>query len=173
MEIYDVAIIPIHGGSIRVFAKKKDDIRQIQGSVKEILEYEKQKGFYSEEKYLEDEKEIEKLKKDLIDKLNYFKNKGYKLAGYGASARGTILLNICNIDNKYLDYIVDNSIEKQGRYVPGVNIKIVPASYLKENTPNKILLVAYTYAKEIMKDEEWFTKQGGEFILPNIDIFDK
>ncbi|MEK6875328.1 MAG: sugar nucleotide-binding protein [Nanoarchaeota archaeon] len=172
MELYNVEKIPIHGGSIRFFSKKKINPLKIEDSVKETIDYEEKNGFLSEEKYIEFSKKIELLKEKLITKLQKIKDAGGRIAGYGASARGTILLNTCNINENYLDYVVDNSTEKQGRYIPGVNIKIVPASHLKENPPNNIFIIAYTYAKEIMKDEEWFIEKGGEFILPNIDIFD-
>lgn len=172
LEIYDVERLPIHGGSIRFYAKKKTNSLKIKDSVREVLKYEKEGGFISSERYINFAQKIDSLKKELIDKIKNEKEKGNKIAGYGASARGTILLNICNLNDNYLEYVVDNSSEKQGRYIPGVNLKIVPASYLREKIPDKVLVLAYTYAKEIMRDENWFVKQGGEFILPNIDVFD-
>ncbi len=173
MELYDIEKIPLHGGSIRFFAKKKANPEKIKDSVREVLQYEREKGFDKPEIYLNFATKVKSLKEDIINNLKNLKNQGKRIVGYGAAARGTILLNICGIDDKYLDYVVDNSKEKQDRYIPGVNLKISSASRLKESPPDYIFIVAYTYAKEIMEMESWFAEKGGKFILPNVDIFDK
>jgi len=99
--------------------------------------------------------------------LKLLKNKNKKIAGYGASGRGTIITNYCGLDNELLDYVIDDAPAKQGAYMPGVHLPIESSSQLSgKNRPDYILLFAWSFANEILKKNTHYVKSGGKFIVP-------
>ena len=165
MEIIDVERIPIHSGSIRVCAMNKDK-EKIKDIVKELLELENDRGLHEKESYTKFSEEVKKKRKELITLLRRLKEQGKKIIGYGAAGRGTILLNYCKIDASILDYIVDISPERAGRFMPGMHIPIVTPNKIKEIKPDYALILAWSYTKEIMNKEKEFIEKGGKFIIP-------
>ena len=112
LEIYDVEKKNVHGGTIRVYVSKKGNFK-IKKSVEKIKIIEKKYGMSRIRTYKIFTKKVESLRKDLLKKINELK-KNNKLFGYGAPAKGNVLLNYCKIDNKVLDFITDTTILKQG-----------------------------------------------------------
>ena len=111
-------------------------------------------------------KKVESLRKDLLKKINELK-KNNKLFGYGAPAKGNVLLNYCKIDNNILDFITDTTKMKQGKYTPGSKIKITsPKIISKKGTRCVALLLAWNYKLAIIKKERNFLKRGGKFLIP-------
>jgi ABC-type Fe3+-hydroxamate transport system substrate-binding protein len=110
-------------------------------------------------------KNIEKLKKDIVSLLKKIKKEGKNIVGYSAPAKGVILLNHFAI-GKYLDFIVDNSKAKQGLYVPGTDMKVFPVEKIMESKPDYVFIFAWNIADEIMQQLHEYKKQGGKFIIP-------
>jgi hypothetical protein len=98
--------------------------------------------------------------------LKALKNEGAKIAGYGAPAKGNILLNYCKIGTDILDYVTDTTPFKQGRYTPGMHIPVFPESHFHEFPPDYALLLAWNYAGSILQKESEYRRNGGKFILP-------
>jgi SAM-dependent methyltransferase len=164
LYIEDFNEIPIHGGSIRVTVK--NGLTDHSDYVKKILEEENAKGYTNEGQALISFSEksmshIESLK-TLLENLKSNKS---KIIGYGASGRGNVMLNLCNIDSTFLDYVVDESVERIGRYVPKQNIPIVDYEFLEndDSQPEYILIIAWNYAKTIM---EKLQGKNYKFIIP-------
>jgi hypothetical protein len=90
--------------------------------------------------------------------------------GYGAAGRGNTLLNFCRIDSSSLEYIVDESPERQRYYTPGTYIRIVEPAVFRANYPDYALMLAWSYKEQILEKEKEFIKRGGKFIMPFPEI---
>ncbi len=159
----DIQRIPVHGGSVRVFVSKKP-IKQDK-EIKRLLEVEKKKGILNAETYLKFRRKVDKVRHELVQLLWDLRLKKKKIVGYGASAKGNIILNYCRIGPETLDYIVDSIPYKQGKYTPGMHILIYPEEKLLEDQPDYTLLLAWNFADEIIKKQKEYSKRGGKFIL--------
>lgn len=165
LEIFDVKKNLIHSGSIRVYAKLKNNTKyKIKKSVLKFLSSEdkfislKSLNIFSRKVY----EHKNKLKEIILN----IKSNGNRIVGYGASGRGNTLLNFLELDNKILDYIVDESPERQNKFTPGTHIPIVSPKFFRNDDVKYALLLAWNYQKEIGKKEEKFIKMGGKFIIP-------
>ncbi len=98
--------------------------------------------------------------------MTQLKKENKLLFGYGASAKGNVLLNYCNIDNHILEYIVDTTPLKQGKYTPGTHIPVFSPEKIVHNTENIALLLAWNYKSEILEKEKKFREKGGKFLIP-------
>ena len=171
LKIFGVELIPIHGISLRVYAGRN---YKAAGSVRALLKKEKELGLDKTKTYLDFAKRVVKNRDRLRSQLKALRRgsgQAKKIVGYGAPAKGNILLNYCGIDNKILDFIVEDSPLKQGLYTPGTHIKIYPAERLKDNPPDYILLLAWNYADAIIKKEAALLKRGVKFINPYEPLF--
>lgn len=167
MKIIDIIHTDTHGGGIMVFASHTSSSVPVSKMVEKLLTEEKNQGLHRLSTYRRFALKPPRVKKELVKILKDLKRKGGTIVGYGASAKGTTLLQYCNIGTNLIDYVTDNAPSKQGKYTPGTHIPIVPPSRLKENPPDYIVILAWNYAPHIMNvQEQWFSKQGGKFIIP-------
>jgi methylation protein EvaC len=175
MEVFDVKKIPIHGGSLRVYAKNKGVKKYpVSKKIAEILREEKNMGLYEFTGLLRFAEKIKKHRDSLVSVLDKIKSQGASICAYGASGRSVTLTNYCGIGKNYLEYIVDASPERFGRIMPGTHVKIVSPDYFKNNPADVLLITAWTYEKEIMAKEKWFLKRGKIIIpLPRIKVLGK
>jgi hypothetical protein len=107
------------------------------------------------------------LRDDLVTLLRGLRAQGKSLAAYGASAKGSTLLNFCGIGRDLIDFVVDRSSAKQGRFTPGTHIPIVPPSALMERRPDYVLLLTWNFADEILSQQAAYRQGGGKFIIPH------
>jgi SAM-dependent methyltransferase len=163
MYLFDVKRIPVHGGSIRIFFSKKP--RKASANVTKLLKLEKKEEVLNPETYLKFRRRVDRVRHELVQLLWKLKLKNKKVIGYGASAKGNVMLNYCRIGPETLDYIVDSIPYKQGKYTPGTHIPIYPEKKLLEDQPDYVLLLAWNFADEIIKKQEAFRKKGGKFIV--------
>lgn len=164
LVVTDVEHIPIHGGSLRVFASRTGE--DVKPAVAQMLDSELQLRMDSVEFYNKFGMAVSVLKRNLIDLLRSLKMKGSRLAAYGASAKGTTLLNYCGIGSDILDFVVDRSTAKQGMCTPGTHLEILPPSALLERMPDYTLLLTWNFAEEIMGQQKDYLSRGGHFIVP-------
>jgi len=165
LEIIKVQKLPIHGGSLRVFASQSGQFA-VDPSVTEILEQEADEGVKTAAYYTDFAKSVVILKEELVKLLADLKNKGASIAAYGASAKGSTLLNFCGVGLETLDFVADRSTYKQGRYTPGTHLPIVSSKALLEKQPDYALLLTWNFADEILRQQEEYRKRGGKFIIP-------
>ena len=166
LEIFNVEKQKVHGGTIRVYVSKKNNFRK-NNSVENIKIIEKKYGITKITTYRDFSKKIYNLKNILRKKILILKNNNKIIFGYGASAKGNVLLNFCEIDNNILDFVTDTTKIKQGKFTPGTKIKIINP----KNRPNKssemiALLLAWNYKTAIIKNEKKFLRNGGKFLIP-------
>lgn len=165
LVMVDIQKLEIHGGSLRIYVGH-DHVYTETAKVNTMLTIEDGYNLYDLKTFKSFMFQINELKNKLVSKLIALKSSGYKIAAYGASAKGTTLLNYFNIDNALLDFVVDKSTVKIGKYTPGTYLKIYAPSALIDKKVDYALLLAWNFAKEIMIEQEFFIDQGGEFILP-------
>ena len=149
LKIFKVEKINTHGGSIRVYVSKDKEIL-VDESVKITLQEEEEFGLRDISTYIEFGKKIESLKKEVVKNIGILKKNYSSIVGYGAPAKATTALNFFNI-SKEIDYIVEDNKLKQGKYVPGVNIKITSKKEVK-NKHKAILVLAWNFFDEIKKN---------------------
>jgi len=148
-----------HGGSMRYVIARKNK-RNVDSNVKKLLKKEKKNNVNSYKGCIKFKKKCEISKKKIIDKLKKLKKRGKKIAGYAATSKSTTILNYCNIDKKFINYICDTTPEKIGKFSPGMHIPIVSMDYFKKNQPDVAFLFAWNHKKEILKKEKQFSKKG-------------
>lgn len=157
-------MVDVHGGSMRVYATKGNYTRD--EAVAAFIISEKQQGMRDPETFFRFQKAVDTARHDLTQLLYSLRFMDMSLAGYGASAKGNILLNYCRIGTETLPYIVDSIPHKQGKYTPGMHIPIFPEEELLKRQPDVTLLLAWNFADEIVKKQFEYRARGGKFVKP-------
>lgn len=165
LEIIRVARLPIHGGSLRLFAGHSGK-HPVEASVTKLLAEEKRKGVASLAGYEGFASQVHAVKKELVELLARLKNQGKSVAAYGASAKGSTLLNFFGVGAGDLDFVVDRSTYKQGRLTPGTHLPILPPEELLKRQPDYTLLLTWNFADEILAQQKAYREAGGKFIVP-------
>jgi SAM-dependent methyltransferase len=167
MEVFDVKRVTTHSGSIRVYSQKRGSGRQpVSSDVGELLALEEKEGIYEFETFVEFSKGVHQRRHQLIELVRNLRAEGKRIVGYGASGRATVHMNFCNFGTDDVEYVVDASHEREGRYIPGVHVPIVNPRVLETDRPDYALVFAYNYMDEIVKKETAFLSRGGKFIVP-------
>jgi SAM-dependent methyltransferase len=161
LTIFDVERLPIHGGSLRIFAGREER----RESVLRLLEEERAWGVATADAYLDFGARVRALCATLRTKLAELKRDGARIAAYGASAKGTTLLSFSGVGSE-LDFVADRSTAKQGKLTPGTRLPIVPPEELVARMPDYVLLLAWNFAPEIMRQQDEYRRRGGKFIVP-------
>jgi SAM-dependent methyltransferase len=163
LTIVDVEEIPLHGGSLQVHAALSGEP---SARVRRLADNEKRAGVGSREFYRDFGDKVRRLREDLRAVLGDLKSAGNRIAAYGASAKGSTLLNYCSIGRETLDFVADRSTVKQGLYTPGTHLRIVPPEALVAERPDQVLLLTWNFADEILAQQADYRNQGGRFIIP-------
>ncbi len=166
LELFHLEQLDVHGGSLRTFARKGTQGGPVSPAVSELLLSEAERGLFCASTYNAFRERVRRIKAELLALLSELKQEGKRIVGYGASARGNTLLNYYGISTHFLDYIVDRNSLKHGLYSPGMHIPVVPVERLVEDRPDYVLLLAWNFADEIIRQQEAYRRLGGRFIAP-------
>ena len=171
-NIFDVEEIATHGGSIRVYVNED---KSPNDNVKKLLQREIDFGLNKIDTYYNFFNIINERKKNLLDVLQKLNSDGKKIIGYGAPAKATTLLNFFNIDNTMLEYVIDDNKLKQGKIIPNVNIKIISKEDGNSMKPDYVVILAWNFYREIIKNNMELLNNGVTFIVPTqkIKMIDK
>jgi SAM-dependent methyltransferase len=165
--IHDVHRLPhIHGGSMRIFLRRKDQGLKPKPIVREMLEEEAQAGMLDIATYKALVERVEAIGSELRSMLSEMKKKGLKIAGYGASARGNTLITYYGIGTQFLDFLVDKNTLKHGLYSPNTRIPIRPVEAIKTEKPDILFMLAWNFFDEIKEQQAEFLARGGKFLVP-------
>lgn len=165
LEIFNIEKIAIHGGTLRLFVGHFGS-NIVQPIIDDMIQKEESLKLYSVDTFINFMRKINNLKNNLINLLKNIKKEGGKIAAYGASAKGTTLLNYFGINKNYLDFVVDRSSVKHGLFTPGTNLEIkTPDAFIAEKVSHALLLV-WNFADEIIEQQQEFINSNGKFIFP-------
>jgi predicted TPR repeat methyltransferase len=165
LAVEHVERIPIHGGSLRYFARSVASARPDE-SVTGLMAEEEEWGVQAPEAYLEFARRTMEMKERFRGLLTKLREDGASVAAYGAAAKGSTLLNTFDVGTELLDYVVDASPHKQGLHMPGNGLPIVAPSRLLEDRPDYVVLLAWNFADEILAQQREYQDGGGRFIVP-------
>ena len=167
LKIFDVEEVKTHGGSLRIYAAHEEDAeKQISQKVLDLKEKELQLNFEELHGYTQFSISVQQLKSDLLNFFLDCKKKGKSIVGYGAPAKGNTLLNFCGIRSQFLDFTVDRSPHKQGRFLPGTHIPIYPVDAIAQAKPDYLLILPWNLKEEIANQMAFIREWGGKFVVP-------
>ena len=167
LKIFDVEQVQTHGGSLRIFCcHDEDNTQEISPRVNEIKQLELHSGLDQLDTYLDFTDKVEHTRQSLLDFIIKAKEQNKSIVGYGAPAKGNTLLNYCNIKTDFIDYTVDRSPHKQGKFLPGTHIPVYPVERINETKPDYILILPWNLRDEIAQQLEYTNEWGCKLVLP-------
>jgi hypothetical protein len=167
LMLFDVEELPTHGGSLRIFAQHRAGGRQrISKRVEELRKREIKAGYAGLAGYLAFEERAVQTREKLIEFLVTAKQAGKRVVGYGAPAKGNTLLNYCGITRDLVEYTVDRSPHKQGRFLPGTHIPIHEPERINATKPDYILILPWNLKDEIISQLSFARSWGAQFVVP-------
>jgi dTDP-4-dehydrorhamnose reductase len=165
MQVFDVEKYDIHGGSLRVFIANEGS-HDVSDAVDHFFKAEKKGGYHRFVRYESWSEDIDELIGELTQQLGQLKEHGSSIAAFGAAAKGNTLLNACRLNTGIIDYIIDDTPEKIGKFSPGTGIPIVDRSRLLEDAPDYLVILAWNFADEIIESLADYRRGGGKFLIP-------
>lgn len=173
LELFDVEELPTHGGSLRIYAKHKEDAaKDISARVARLRQKELNAGYTDISFYGQFKNRVSVIKNDILKFLKSVKASNKTIVGYGAPAKGNTLLNYCGIGKDVIPYTVDKNPYKQGRFLPGSHIPVESFDKIKETKPDYVLILPWNIKDEIIEQMSFIRSWGGKFVtfIPRIDI---
>lgn len=171
MKVFRVEEYEVHGGSLRIYASPY--FYKIDPSVTEFEAREESQGFHSIARYQKFSSEVNQLKENVVMLMDYARESGKTVVGYGASAKGISLINFCGLTGKDISCIVDDTPAKQGKWVPRAGIPIVTRKGFETcMRPDYIFILSWNFAKEMMENTELYRQRGSKYIvaIPQVRI---
>ena len=167
LTIFDVEELSTHGGSLRIYAKHREDSsKSVLPAVTALLKKELEAGMLEMSYYTTFEKNVRQTKMKILEFLIEAKSNGKTIAGYGAPGKGNTLLNYCGVRTDFIDYTVDRNPNKQGNFLPGTLIPIYEPSKIRETKPDFVFILPWNLKEEIMESMSFIHEWGGKFVIP-------
>jgi hypothetical protein len=167
LTLFDVEELGTHGGSLRVYARHAEDAaKPVTPRVTALARRETEAGLSGRAYYTSFAERVQETKRALLEFLITAKRAGKTIVGYGAPGKGNTLLNYCGIRTDFLDYTVDRSPYKQGKFLPGTRIPIHPPERLRETQPDYVLILPWNLKDEILEQLAYVREWGGRFVVP-------
>ena len=167
LRVFDVELVDTHGGSLRVFAERKDSPReQVKTSiVKELLAEEESKGYLSDEAYIGFQAAAETAKNDLLKFLITAKDEGKSVCAFGAAAKGNTFINFAGIRPDLISVVADSNPAKQGKFMPGSRIPIVSEEVLASFKPDYVVILPWNLKEEIGSRLHYMREWDCKFVV--------
>jgi SAM-dependent methyltransferase len=172
LQVFDVEELQTHGGSLRVHAQRSGGPRSPTAAVASLLARETAAGLTTSEAYTGLQQRATRIKNDLVVFLMERARLGETVAAYGAAAKGNTLLNYAGIRGDLLPYVVDRNPAKQGKFLPGSRIPILPTAVLTERRPDYLLILPWNIAAEVKQQNSGLAEQGTKFVtaVPSLEV---
>ena len=167
LKVFDVEELSTHGGSLRVYACRVENHgRAIQPKVHEVIEEERKAGLAAIAGYKHFSLQVKETKFALLEFLLDAARRGKTVAGYGAPGKSATLLHFCGIGKDLIEYTVDRSPYKQGRFLPGTHIPIYHPDRIRETKPDFVVILPWNLKDEIIEQLKFIRQWGGQFVVP-------
>jgi SAM-dependent methyltransferase len=167
LKVFDVEELPTHGGSLRVYACRAEaQTHRVESRVRELIEQEESAGLATIEGYAGFAAQVKETKWALVNFLLAAAQQGKTVAGYGAPGKSATLLHYCGIGSDLIEYTVDRSPHKQGRFLPGNHIPIYHPDRIRETKPNYVIILPWNLKDEITEQLHFIREWGGRFVVP-------
>lgn len=167
LGLFDVEELPTHGGSLRIYARHGEKAAaSVTERLLKLRSAEREAGLEQIETYTGFGECVKETKRKLLEFLISAKRQGKSVVGYGAPAKGNTLLNYCGVRGDFLDYTVDLSPHKQGKFLPGTRISIHAPEKIRETRPDYVLILPWNIKEEIMGQMAHIREWGGRFVVP-------
>jgi hypothetical protein len=167
LPIFDVEELPTHGGSLRIYAgHAEDESKRVTSRLLGLRAREAEAGVDTLAYYAGFESRVRETKRKLLAFLIQAKNEGKRVVGYGAPGKGNTLLNYCGVRGDFLDFTVDRSPHKHGKFLPGTHIPILSPEKLWDARPDYVLILPWNLKSEIMEQLAGIREWGGRFVVP-------
>lgn len=160
LRAIDVEILPTQGRSLRVMVARDDDEAKVRPSVDALLQREKKAGFALAESYQSAGDKVRHFQQRLRQWIKHQGERGKKVVGLGAPARGVVILNYCSLGPREIAYVTDDTPLKQGRVVPGVHIPVFEWDHLKREPAGAFLLLSWNYREEVLRKLKAYGSRG-------------
>jgi SAM-dependent methyltransferase len=171
LRIWRVEELPTHGGSLRVYGCHNNHYRETQKSLAQLLKEEVEKGLQNIKTYLEFQERANKIKDELLTFLLNQKQIGKKVVAYGAAAKGNTLLNYAGVKGDLISFVCDASVFKQGKFMPGSHIPILPKSEMAKHSIDIVLILPWNIAKEVQQQNAELRQKGVRFVTAVPKLF--
>ena len=167
LKVFDVEELSTHGGSLRVHACRVEaQTHNVAASVSDLIAEEERAGLASVDGYKNFAFQVKQTKWALVEFLLTAARQGKRVAGYGAPGKSATLLNYCGIGKDLIEYTVDRSPHKQGRFLPGSRIPIYHPDRIRESKPDYVVILPWNLKVEIMEQLQFIREWGGRFVVP-------
>lgn len=165
LKLYDAEKLPTHGGSLRIYATHSQNSIEISQNIQQLLEEEQTFGLFDMEIYKGFQEKANKVKYDLLAFLLQAKKENKKVVAYGAAAKGNTLLNYAGVKNDLIEFVVDKSPYKQGKYLPASHIPILSEEKISETKPEYILILPWNIKDEVIEQLEYTKEWNGKLLV--------
>jgi len=172
LRVWHIEEIDTHGGSLRVYGCHAEDERENMSSVTSMLAEESERGLQLLSTYQNFQAKANKVKDDLLAFLIEIKRSGKKIAAYGAAAKGNTLLNFAGVKHDLLPFVCDAALAKQGKFMPGSHIPILPPIELIKQRPDYLLILPWNIALEVKQQNIALANLGTKFVMavPQLEV---
>ena len=165
LRVWDVEKIPTHGGSLRVFGCHADDPRSTSERVTALIADEARQGMQQIDIYQSFQPRVDRIKDNFIAFLIEQKRGGKSVAAYGAAAKGVTLINYAGVKPDLLPFVCDAAPSKQGKFLPGSHIPILPPEALAQHRPDIVIILPWNIAEEVVAKQSGIRTWGGRFMV--------
>jgi SAM-dependent methyltransferase len=167
MKLFDVEELSTHGGSLRIFAcRAEDTTHKLSPNLAKVIDDETRAGLASPEGYESFARRVKETKLAFVEFLLTAARQGKRVAGYGAPGKSATLLHYCGIGKDLIEFTVDRSPHKQGRFLPGSHIPIYHPDRIREARPDYVVILPWNLKDEIMQQLSFIREWGGKFVVP-------
>ncbi len=167
LSVFDAEELPTHGGSLRIYARhKEDESKPKNRRVADLIQKEADYGLRELGVYRDFQRQVEQTKREILQFFITAKQQKKTVVGYGAPAKGNTLLNYCGIRTDLMAYTVDRNPHKQGMYLPGTHIPIMPLDTIRETKPDYLFILPWNLKDEIMDQTGYIREWNGKFVVP-------